>query len=371
MNNRRYYKSLAEIMSDWNKKNAFLSLGMTNMAKSVLLRNRMITELEKSTASFRVLQEQIRDLNASLYPMRPVFEQSLLAANLKMSVVMNSVKPQQGFFERLQKDQDKFFESLKELRFDFSKMMNSSILAHKSLAHINFSSIGNAFNVTQRLRNSLQESLIEIANSYQYLWSSFSTNPKRILSSPKVVMREPSTEMYVATHQAFISTKEVEVTPEEEIFLSEIKPSEVYIHGLIASIDADLLTLYNGVKDAIQSNNSDKIRHVSISIRELLTQIIHKLAPDNAFFEWNQDSSNVSNARPTRKGRLRYICKNINYGEFTDFVEKDISTATAFFDLLQKGTHNIKKPYNDQQLRALLLRLNCLISFIISISREV
>lgn len=143
------------------------------------------------------------------------------------------------------------------------------------------------------------------------------------------------------------------------------------MHKTIAAIDEGLIPFYEGAITAIASDNVDRVRHATISLRELFTQILHKLAPDEAFFEWNHDNSNLYNGRPTRKGRLLYICRTINYDPFTTFVDRDISVALMFLDLLQKGTHTIEKPYDERQMKALLIRFECLIDFIIRMSRDV
>ena len=166
-----------------------------------------------------------------------------------------------------------------------------------------------------------------------------------------------------------MSTIEVKVLPDDEEFLTEIEPSVQHMVDVIASIDVQLLPMYQGAIDAITSNNVDHVRHATTSLRELFTQILHKLAPDEAFFKWNQDELNLYNGRPTRKGRLLYICRNINCDPFKAFVDQDILAALAFLDLVQKGTHAKKKPFNERQLKALLIRMESLLDFIIRTSQ--
>ena len=139
-------------------------------------------------------------------------------------------------------------------------------------------------------------------------------------------------------HIEEVSTIEVKVLPDDEEFLTEIEPSVQHMVDVIASIDVQLLPMYQGAIDAITSNNVDHVRHATTSLRELFTQILHKLAPDEAFFKWNQDELNLDNGRPTRKGRLLNICRNINCDPFKAFVDQDILAALAFLDLVQKGT---------------------------------
>ena len=185
-----------------------------------------------------------------------------------------------------------------------------------------------------------------------------------------MVITIPSIEMYLATHQVEVSTIEAEIMPDEEKFLAQIKPNKQHMHKIIASIDVRLIPLYEGAINAIASDNVDHVRHATISLRELFTQILLELAPDKAFFEWDKYKSYRNNGRPTRKGRLLYICRNINYDSFTTFVDRDVSVALSFLDLLQKGTHAIEKPYDKRQMKALLIRFEHLIDFIIRISRD-
>jgi len=344
----------------------------------------MLRDLEKSMVGFRTLQEQIRSLSTSIPRIEPALEQSISEANFQMSAVLASLKPYQDFAKRLQEDQRRWAESLKAsigalsqvtgiaamIRRDFSLMASSALFAQQSVARINFQAIGEVAKIADHMRAALCQPLLEMADSYRSLWDSFSVDSQKLFSVPLVVTKIPSIEMYLAFHQAEVSTVEAEVLPEEEEFLTEIEPSVQHMHGLIASIDGQLLPLYQGAIDAITSNNVDRVRHAITSLRELCTHILHKLAPDEAFFKWNQDESNLYNGRPTRKGRLSYICRNINYGTFTTFVDQDISVALTFLDLLQKGTHAIKKLYDERQMKALLIRMECLLDFIIRISRD-
>jgi len=104
-----------------------------------------------------------------------------------------------------------------------------------------------------------------------------------------VVTKAPTIEMYLAVHQAEVSTIETEFMPEEEEFLTKIEPSKHYMYELIASIDPKLLPLYRGAIDAIASSGVDNVRHATISLRELFTHILHKIAPDEDFFGRNKE----------------------------------------------------------------------------------
>ncbi len=386
MRGDEYYKAIAKAAEDWRRQNIFVFQEIARVAKTVQPAYiSMLRDLEKSMVGFRTMQEQIRTLSASIPRIEPALGQSIREANLKMSAVLVSLKPYQDFARRLQEDQRRWAESLKAsigalsqvpgiaamIRRDFSVMASSALFAQQSVARINFQAIGEVAKIADYMRAALCQPLLEMADSYRSLWDAFRVGSQKLFSVPLVVTKTPSIEMYLAVHQAEVSTIEAEVLPEEEEFLTEIEPSVQHIRGLIASIDVQLLPLYQGAIDAIASNNVDRVRHATTSLRELFTHILHKLAPDDTFFRWNQDESNLYNGRPTRKGRLLYICRNISYGPFITFVDRDISAALMFLDLLQKGTHAIEKPYDERQMKALLIRMECLLDFIIRISQDV
>lgn len=386
MKDEEYYKAIAKAAEHWRRQNILVLQQIACVAKTAQPAYiSMLRDLEKSMVGFRTMQEQIHTLSASIPRIEPELGQSIREANLQMSAVLVSLKPYQDFAKRLQQDQRKWAESLKAsigalsqltgiaamIRQDFSLTASSALFAQQSVARINFQAIGDVAKIADHMRAALCQPLLKMANSYRSLWDAFRVDSQKLFSLPLVVTKTSSIEMYLAVHQAEVSTIEAEVLPEEEEFLTEIEPSVQHMRGLIASIDVQLLPLYQGTIDAIASNNVDRVRHATTSLRELFTHILHKLAPDDAFFKWNQDESNLYNAHPTRKGRLLYICRNINYGPFTTFVDRDISAALMFLDLLQKGTHAIEKPYDERQMKALLIRMEYLLDFIIRISLDV
>jgi hypothetical protein len=386
MRHDEYYEAIAKAAENWRKQNIFALQEIARAAQTIQPTYiSMLRDLEKSVEGFRTMQEWICTLSTSIPHIETALQQRIREANLQMSTVLAFLKPYQDFAKRLQEDQRKWAESLKVsigalsqaagiatmIRRDFSIMASSALFAQQSVARINFQAIGEVAKISDHMRELLCHPLLEMTDAYHSLWDAFRVDPQKLFSVPSVVTKTPSIEIYLTIHQAEVSTIEAQVLPEEEEFLVEIEPSVQDIRRLIASIDERLLSLYQGAIDAIASNNVDRERHAITSLRELFTQILHKLAPDDAFFKWNQDESNVCNGRPTRKGRLLYLCRNIKCGPFTTFVDRDVSAAVAFLDLFEKGTHAIEKPYDERQMKALLIRMECLLSFIIRISQDV
>jgi hypothetical protein len=135
-------------------------------------------------------------------------------------------------------------------------------------------------------------------------------------------------------------------------------------------IDARLINVWNGAKEAIKSTNPDAVRHFSVSLRELLTQLIHILSPDEDIKKWSTSPDHFAKNRPTRRARLLYIFRAISSEPFHDFVDKDIDALLAFMDLFQEGTHSIAPPFSEEQLSLLLMRAESVIRFLVWASRS-
>ncbi len=225
--------------------------------------------------------------------------------------------------------------------------------------------------ITQRTLVTPKRRLIEMAESYQRLQDKLRLDLQVFLSAPSIVVKQPSVEMYLATRQAEISTTEADIFDEGEELLKEVDPGAKQMREILASVDKALVPLYEGAIEALESKNTDRVRHFSVSSRELLREVLHRLAPNESFFEWNREDLYVHQGKPTRRGRLMYICRNIMCGEFATFIEKDIRAAVEFLSLFEKGTHEIESQYNKRQLRVLRIRMEYMIEFLVKTSREV
>jgi hypothetical protein len=107
----------------------------------------------------------------------------------------------------------------------------------------------------------------------------------------------------------------------------------------IRNTDPQLVTLLAGARHAVISDNPDKVRHVCISLRELLGHALRLLAPDASVTSWTQDPASFHNGRPTRKARLEYLYRSIVEKPLRDLVDADIRAALELIDVLSEGSH--------------------------------
>jgi len=217
-----------------------------------------------------------------------------------------------------------------------------------------------------------------ILNSFSALLSSYSdlnqSLDQLIIEAPsvKIISERPALELLNSVDLLkSISVDDVEdkIEEEEKKLRNEILAEEENIEEVLAKKSLqELIELWRGAESALESKHPDYARHVSVSLRELLTHLIHQLAPDEKVKAWTTNPDHFHEKRPTRKARLLYICRSVNNGSFSDFIEKDIAALIEFIKLFQSGTHAAKISYTFEQLVTLKIRTKSTINYLIEIS---
>jgi len=224
-----------------------------------------------------------------------------------------------------------------------------------------------AFHKTDELSCAM-ESFNVLAENYNSLFQSFSTKQFDVISFPSFVSGLPPIE--ILTSSALIHTIARDGSEEH---VEEASPLESEITGdiessleeLLVHINPEIRRLWLGAKEAFSTSNPDKKRHVVVSLREMLTHILHVIAPDDAVSKWTSKSSHYHDGRPTREARLLFVCRDINHGPFEQFINKDVESHVKFINLFQRGTHEININITEQQLKTLVVRSEALARFLL------
>ena len=141
--------------------------------------------------------------------------------------------------------------------------------------------------------------------------------------------------------------------------------------GLLQGVDPTLVRLYIGAHDALSGKSVDRARHVLSSLRELWQHLLRQLAPDEHVLSWapSDDKELRREGRPTRKARVLYICRTLNHAPLNDFVVADTRALVKFVDFFNR-VHELDPGLTDKQLRALLLRTDSWLTYILQIWEE-
>jgi len=252
-----------------------------------------------------------------------------------------------------------------------SRISEISLLAESSLAKIDFSKIGALTSISLNLKDSIKDSHFLFMESYSSLIETITAKQYSILSYPPVVSTIPPVEFYL--NNRFI--EKISITREEAGEETDLIPllteeTKDELEANLRVLDPSLIKLWKGAKEALNSKNPDATRHFVTSLRELITHVIHKLSPDDELRAWSNSPDCYHDNRPTRRGRLLFICRKINHDQFSDLLKKDIDALLAYVDVFQEGTHAIDSHLTKTQLDLLMLKVESTIRFLIRIWKD-
>ena len=233
-----------------------------------------------------------------------------------------------------------FDAKLLSLQSQLSRLYEISLCAERALALVDFDKIGCLVNTSEELTRRLNDVHSDFAEAYSNLFSSFVDSPHEFPFVASTVRVLPPIEFYLnnrfiqsistTTHE---SDEDRELRKDLDLELSDEVESE------LSKFDQGWLKMWRGARAAQLSTNHDSIRHFCISLRELLTNVIHQFAPDDAIAEWSTQPDMYHEGKPTRRARLRYICRSVDQEPFDKLVDRDIDATISCIQVLQEGTH--------------------------------
>lgn len=366
----------------------------TKLAEVVQSQQKLIAEMDKSLSlvtkfnSFKTIESTIKELDSvnhlkdSLLQTAansPIIELAYQAnkaiSGLSISPQLNSIlSGTNNLSEQWQKQFLSIDASLKHsvesavlgIQSQIARFSEISILAEKSLLHINSDNLGSLISASPEMKQVVQNSNLALSESYASLFSSLAEKKLSLLSyAPEASILPPIEYYHNNRFWETISVPGKAGTFEASLDIELSREANDDLEKHIDLIDPELRKLWRGAKEAQRSSNPDAIRHFSISLRELFTHVIHRLSPDENVRRWSTSPEYYSQNHPTRKARLLYICRGINFAPFDDFVNKDIESVLACIESLQEGTHAASASFTPPQLDMLLIRTESAIRLLI------
>jgi predicted pPIWI-associating nuclease len=254
----------------------------------------------------------------------------------------------------------------------FARVSEISLMAQAHFEALQLSGIGDALRIASAEQANLRLLISEITGSYSDLLSSFSTKHSGIAAFAPIVSGLPPVEFYNALSLGrAVSERETVPSTEDGLLGAEIRgDSEISLEQLLRELQPELQRLWVGAKQALKSSNPDRVRHCATSLRELYDHVVRAIAPDDAIMNWSKDPNHFQDARPTRRARLHYICRQIDHGPFKTFVEKDVAATLAFHSLFQQGTHAVSSDFTEAQLVAMVQRMDGTLRFLLELWRQ-
>lgn len=248
------------------------------------------------------------------------------------------------------------------------KATELSLFTEKSLYTITEDNLGSRITMATELKKCIKGSLSDFSDSYSTLIDSFDRNPVSYSQINPSILRNAPIEFFTTADLLEVISVDKNGTQIKEKLKDEIKlENETSLKSHLSKIDSRFYNMWIGAVEAFNSNNKDRVRHFCTSIRELLTHVLHTLAPDTAIKKWSTDTSHYYNGNPTRRARLLYICRDINHKPFNNFVEKDVESAIKFIEIFQKGTHSVEPDFSDNELLVIKSKAEGTLKFLLEI----
>jgi len=355
------------------------------MSRSLSLYNDIAAQLQKPTSAFTSIQGLLnkqlaldrslfRATSSALSQARLVASttsnfRDLSLANQRLIELVSNASATNSRLSQVFAEHNALRESLKSIAaqssvtdllssLDTTRLLHTSLSSQFRLLDLESRSFGSLIGAPNALAIDLTTTFSKLTRSYRGVIECLPSIPEThvpfIAKYPPV---EYSLEVDVLER---ISTHEAEESKVEGL------PS---VDDELASFDDQLLILINGARESLRSNNPDRARHVTTSVRELYTHISHGLAPDDEIRKWSTDDNHFHNNRPTRRARLLYICRKFSCDPLTNFVEDDVRAALTLIDSLNAGTHVVQSKLTEFQLEAIVYRMEALALFLLRISR--
>jgi hypothetical protein len=244
-----------------------------------------------------------------------------------------------------------------------AQMTSMNSLSQKLLGGFAWESLGSKIGASEMAILANSRKFLDFSSSYTSILQSVTDSPDRFKHYP-ILAKMPAVEYRThSTVLEIISNDEPEPVKYDDLILE----TDECIDKNLPQLGSGYTKMWVGAKQALTSTNPDRVRHFSASVRELMTQLLHKMAPDQQIRQWSTSPDDFANDKPTRRARLNYICRALNDGAYSNFLSKDITAMIGLFDLFQVGTHGVEPDLNDDQLFAIQFRVESTMRFLLEI----
>ena len=314
--------------------------------------------------------------------------QEMASANQHWQDLIKQATATSRIAESLSAAHQSWLDTIKPIQHDFSQLSQLQASAKLALcdtslrlaaterlmAGIDFDAIRSRFQIEMPVITGLESSIAHLAASYGGLAESL-REISDITRLPAFVLPGATREIYT-TSFALETLRPWDERDEDEAEteIQLVAEAELETSGCIAllqQVDPGLARPYIGARDALYGNNADRARHILRSLRELWNHPLRRLAPDDLVAAWIPGVSNqkdlLHDGKPTRRARVLYVCRELNNEPLIDFLMHDTRALVKLIELFNR-VHELETELTDEQLRAILIRTDSWLMYILQIS---
>jgi len=272
----------------------------------------------------------------------------------------------------LRPTKDRFTQLQTEVNSSLSGITHQLTIAERLFSRIDINSF-QKFSIPKSHLLQFDKTMNDLTKSYRVLSDSLKTH-HAFVRLPTFTLPEATRELVTTGKVLYTIIPPSEFDAEDKELIQSIddvqqETSDVLM--LLQGFDLDLVKPYIGAREALLSNNADRVRHTLISLREFWTHLLGKLAPKEMVVKWmpERKAEYIHEGNPTRKARIHYIFRNLNCKPLSAFFDKDTNSLIELINILNR-VHELKPGLKDKQLRALISKSDSWVMYLLKIYFE-
>lgn len=274
---------------------------------------------------------------------------------------LEGIRPMQDSIEQLQA----------AAKMSLGDMAYRATVAEQLFAGIDFDTMREAMALPEPGFLKFQDVIGNVTSTYEKLAASIRVLPD-VTYLPAFALPGATREVFITGYA--LDAIRIPEEPEDEDdasvvqLIAEVEQETSGCIGLLQAVDPALARPYIGAHDALRGRNADRARHILSSLREFWNHLLRRLAPDEHVLSWisTDDKDLLHEGRPTRRARVLYVCRSLNHEPLTDFVVQDTRALVKLVEFFNR-VHELEPELTDEQLRALLLRTDSWLTYILQI----
>ena len=311
----------------------------------------------------------------------------IASANQHWQEVIKQAPASSHLAESLHAAHQSWLDQLKPVQQEFSKISQLQASAKLALcdaslqltvterimADIDLEAIRSRFQIEMPVISGLESSIAHVAASYGSLAESLH-DISDITRLPAFVLPGATREIYT-TSFALETLRPLDEWDEEDVeteiqLVAEAELETSDCIALLQQVEPGLARPYIGARDALNGSNADRARHILSSLREMWNHLLRRLAPDDLVGAWISGIANqhdlLHEGKPTRRARVLYVCRELNNDPLTEFLIYDTRALVKLIELFNR-VHELETELTDEQLRAILLKTDSWLMYILQI----
>jgi len=307
----------------------------------------------------------------------------IVQANQRWQDLIDQATASTRLFQDLTRTHQTWLDAIKPMQDSIAQLQAAAKLSLGDIAYrltvteqifagIDFEGMRRAVALPEQILLNFENVIGDVTLTYEKLADSIQTFPD-LTRLPAFALPGATREVFTTGHVLDRITIPDEPPRErdasERQLIMEMERETCGCIGMLQAVDPALARPYIGAHDALRGRNPDRARHILSSLRELWNHLLHRLAPDEHVLAWVPKGDNdelLQNERPTRRARVLYVCRNLNHEPLTDFVVQDTRALVKLVEFFNR-VHEINPELTDEELRALLLRTDSWLIYILQI----